>query len=160
MPFFIVQRASRSFCRNRSWFSSQPSGSLPALISLFSSRVLRCFGTGTRVASMICPPRAWRPWERRYDSNISKRSSITPALRSRTLKKATVVASGILFITPSPTNSSKERLSLTWNSSSSSLRLKKLLEYKHFEKDQRIDPLAPCIALALMRIALIKKWTE
>lgn len=38
---------------------------------------------------------------------------LTPALRSRPLKKATVVAFGMLFITPSPTNSSKERLSFT-----------------------------------------------
>jgi len=45
--------------------------------------------------------------------------SITPTLRSRSLKKATVVPSGMLFITPSPTNSSKERLLFTWNSSSS-----------------------------------------
>jgi hypothetical protein len=30
----------------------------------------------------------------------------------------------MLFITPRPTNSSKERLSFTWNSSSSSLILK------------------------------------
>jgi hypothetical protein len=73
---------------------SQPSGSLPALISSLSSRVLRCscyaeaccYGTGTRVASMV--------------------------------------ASGMLFITPSRTNSSKERLSLTWNSGSSTARLR------------------------------------
>ncbi len=36
----------------------------------------------------------------------------------------------------------------------------KLLENKHLEKDQRINPLTPCIALALLRIALIKKWAE
>jgi hypothetical protein len=47
------------------------------------------------------------------------RARSLPALRSRSLKKATVVTSGMLFITPSPTNSSKERLSFTWNSSSS-----------------------------------------
>jgi hypothetical protein len=36
----------------------------------------------------------------------------------------------------------------------------KLLEIKHLEKDQRINPLTPCIALAHLRIALIKKWVE
>jgi hypothetical protein len=45
--------AVKSFCRSRSGFSSQPFGSLTALISLFSSRVFRCFATGIRVASMI-----------------------------------------------------------------------------------------------------------
>ncbi len=39
-------------------------------------------------------------------------------------EKAMVVASGMVFITPRPTNSSNERLSMTWNSISSSLRLK------------------------------------
>ena len=61
MPFFVVQRASKSFCHNRSEFSSHPSGSLTALISLFSSRVLRCLGTGSRVASMIRPPPGLKP---------------------------------------------------------------------------------------------------
>jgi hypothetical protein len=42
-----------------------------------------------------------------------KISSIRPAFLSRSLKKAIVVASGILFITPRPTNSSKDRLSFT-----------------------------------------------
>src|SRR5215510_13789070 len=37
---------------------SHPSGVLPALIASFSSLVLRCLGTDTIVASMICPPRA------------------------------------------------------------------------------------------------------
>src|SRR5215510_1209755 len=36
---------------------SHPSGVLPALIASFSSLVLRCLGTDTIVASMICPPR-------------------------------------------------------------------------------------------------------
>ena len=58
------------------------------------SRVLRSFGTGTRLASMIWPPRATRPWSLRYPSMISKSSSITAALRRCSLKQATVVASG------------------------------------------------------------------
>src|SRR5512138_72631 len=37
---------------------SQASGVWPALTASFSSRVLRGLGTGTRVASTICPPRA------------------------------------------------------------------------------------------------------
>ena len=45
------------------------------------------FGTRTSVASMICPPRASRPWSLRYSSNIPKSSSITLALRRRSLKK-------------------------------------------------------------------------
>ena len=36
--------------------SSHPSGMSPALISAFSSLLLRCVGTGTIEASMICPP--------------------------------------------------------------------------------------------------------
>lgn len=48
-----VQQASKSFCDMRSGFLSQPSGSLTVLISLYSSRVLRCLVTSTRVASMI-----------------------------------------------------------------------------------------------------------
>ena len=43
----------KSLCSKRSRYSSQPFGSLPALISAFSSRVLRCLGTGTRIGSMI-----------------------------------------------------------------------------------------------------------
>ena len=47
-----------SFCRFFDGFFSQPSGSLPALTCSFSSRLLRCRGTGTIVASTIWPPRA------------------------------------------------------------------------------------------------------
>jgi hypothetical protein len=36
----------------------------------------------------------------------------------------------------------------------------KLLENEHLEKYQRINPLAPCIALALLSIALVKKWAK
>ena len=39
-----------------------------------------------------------------YFLNISKSYSITPALRNRSVKKAIVVVSEILFITPIPTN--------------------------------------------------------
>jgi len=39
----------------RRFASLQPSGSKPSLISLFSFRVLRCFGTATIEASTICP---------------------------------------------------------------------------------------------------------
>ena len=52
-PIFFTQRASKSFCCNRFEFSSHPSGRRSALISLFSSRVLRCYGTGTGVESII-----------------------------------------------------------------------------------------------------------
>jgi hypothetical protein len=36
----------------------------------------------------------------------------------------------------------------------------KLLENEHLEKNQRINSLAPCIALSLLSIALFKKWAE
>ena len=39
-------------------FFSHASGVLPAFTSSFSSRLLRCLGTGTIVASIIWPPRA------------------------------------------------------------------------------------------------------
>jgi hypothetical protein len=38
--------------------------------------------------------------------------------------------------------------------------IKKLLEYKHLEKDQRINPLAPCVALPPVYVALIKEGTK
>jgi len=37
---------------------------------------------------------------------------------------------------------------------------KKLLEYKHLEKNQWINLLAPCVALSLQYVALIKKRTK
>jgi len=73
-----------------------------------AGRIRNAFG-------MIWPPLAWRPWERRYVSNFLKSNSITPALHRRSLKKASEVASGMLFITPRPTSFSKERLSFSWN---------------------------------------------
>jgi hypothetical protein len=36
----------------------------------------------------------------------------------------------------------------------------KLLENKHLEQDQRINPLAPCIAFELLRGTPFMKWTE
>jgi hypothetical protein len=39
-------------------------------------------------------------------------------------------------------------------------KIEQLLENEHLEKDQRINPLAPCFIFALMRIALVKQWTE
>ena len=38
--------------------------------------------------------------------------------------------------------------------------VEKLLENERLEKDQRINPLAPCIALALLSIALVKNWAK
>jgi len=38
--------------------------------------------------------------------------------------------------------------------------VKKLLEYKHLEQDQRINPLAHCISVALLRATPFKKWTD
>jgi hypothetical protein len=38
--------------------------------------------------------------------------------------------------------------------------VEKLLENEHLEKDQRVNPLAPCIAPALVLIALVKQWSE
>ena len=43
MPFFLTQRASRSFCRKRSGLSAHPSGSWPRLIASFSGREFRCY---------------------------------------------------------------------------------------------------------------------
>src|SRR6478609_2292400 len=45
--------ASLSFCRFFAGFFSHASGVLPAFTSSFSSRLLRCLGTGTIVASII-----------------------------------------------------------------------------------------------------------
>ena len=38
--------------------------------------------------------------------------------------------------------------------------VEKLLENEHLEKDQRINPLAPCVIFPLKHIALIKQWAE
>ena len=38
--------------------------------------------------------------------------------------------------------------------------VEKLLENEHLEKYQRINPLAPCIAFALLSIALVKNWAK
>jgi hypothetical protein len=78
----------------------------------------------------------------------------TPALTQQAIE---LVADPANFIVA---RHSKERLSFTWNSSSSSLILKKLLEYKHLEKDQRINPLAPCVPPPLLFIVLIKKRSK
>jgi hypothetical protein len=39
-------------------------------------------------------------------------------------------------------------------------QVEKLLENEHLEKDQRVNPLAACIALELVLIALVKQWAE
>jgi hypothetical protein len=39
-------------------FCFHPAGVRPACSSAFSSRLFRCVGTSTILASMICPPRA------------------------------------------------------------------------------------------------------
>ena len=100
-----------------------------SLMVSFSFRLLSCYcftgyGTGSRVESIIWPPLASYQWTRRCWSNSSNNSSRTSECRSISQKKATVVASGNEFITPNPTKSWTERRSLTWNSSSSSLKLK------------------------------------
>ena len=38
--------------------------------------------------------------------------------------------------------------------------VEKLLENEHLEKDQRINPLASCIALVILSMALVKKWAK
>ena len=38
--------------------------------------------------------------------------------------------------------------------------VEKLLENEHLEKEQRLNPLAPCVALAIMRLSLIKQWAQ
>src|SRR5258707_5217067 len=53
-----AMRASRSFCRTLAGFCFHPAGVRPACSSAFSSRLFRCVGTSTILASMICPPRA------------------------------------------------------------------------------------------------------
>jgi len=58
---FTVQRASRSFWRSLAGFSFQASGTLPALMSVFSTSVLRCFSAATIVRSAR-PSRDDRPW--------------------------------------------------------------------------------------------------
>lgn len=157
MPFCVTQRASKSVCRNRPGFSYHPSGNLPALIYWFWSQMLQCLGYGTKNALIIRPPWAWRLCDPRNSSDISKSFTITLALRSLSLKKATVVAPVLRFIRPRPTKSSNDRTSLTWNSGYSTLRLKKLLEYYNLKMNVRIDSLAACFAHALLLISLFNQ---
>src|SRR5271155_2353284 len=56
--FLGPARASLSFCRFLAGSFSHSSGVLPIFTASFSSRLLRCLGTGTIVASTIWPPRA------------------------------------------------------------------------------------------------------
>jgi hypothetical protein len=39
-------------------------------------------------------------------------------------------------------------------------KVKALLECEHLEQDEGIDSLGPCIALAGLRVACFKEWTE
>ena len=39
-------------------------------------------------------------------------------------------------------------------------KVKALLECEHLEQDEGIDYLGPCIALAGLRVACFKEWTE
>ncbi len=39
-------------------------------------------------------------------------------------------------------------------------QVEKLLEHQHLEQDQRINPLATSIALALLHVTHLKQWTE
>jgi hypothetical protein len=98
--------------------------------------------------------------ERRYVSNFSKSSSITSALRRRSLKKASVVASGMLFITPIPTNSSKLAPVIHLEFKLFIAEVEKLLENEHLEKDQRINQFASCVALPLVGVALVKQRAD
>ena len=40
------------------------------------------------------------------------------------------------------------------------IEFEKLIKNEHLEKDQCINPFAPCIALAIMLIAIEKKWAK
>jgi len=39
-------------------------------------------------------------------------------------------------------------------------QVEKLMDNEHLEKDQRVNHLAPCIALALVLISPVKQWSE
>ena len=100
-----------------------------------------------------------RDWARRYYSNFSKSSSITLTLQIHSLKKVTVMASGISFITPRPTH-------LKWVAVmdleliSLNAQIKELLKHQPFEEDQRINSPSASITFAFLCIALVKQWTK
>jgi hypothetical protein len=123
LPFFFVHRASVSFCDCLWGLVSQSGGISPYLICLFSSRLLCCIGTDTRVASMIWPPLASYPLASRNPLNASNSSSINPASVNRWRNSHTVVASGTSAVGLSSKNRRNEPLSWVWYSSSSSPRL-------------------------------------
>lgn len=102
----VVQRASVSFWRFL--FCCQSAGISPALICAFSSRLLRCLGTLTMLATIIWPFRASKPLFRRWLSNFSNSSSMMPAVIKSSLNRHTVVASGTLLHRWSPRNRQKE----------------------------------------------------
>lgn len=72
-----------------------------------------------------------------------------------------------MLITPSPTNSSNERLSWpeigTYQPQAEGYALaegEELLKHKHLEEDDRIIPLLAGIALACMSVSLLQQWPE
>lgn len=111
----LVRLASTSFWCKHSGDSSHFPGILPSLICLFSSRQFLYIEAETIIRSAFWPPLALRSGSRKNHSNLAKSFSIRPALRKRSQKKATVVASGLVSIMPIPVNFSKGRRSFTWN---------------------------------------------
>jgi len=104
---------TKSFCRSRSGFSYQPSGSIPALIFLVLVAGIALVwkrdksGIDDLTAASLQALRTQLIHEPLEEHRDDRRLS-----QSLSLKKAIVVASRMLFSTPRPTNSSKERLSL------------------------------------------------
>lgn len=89
----------------------------------FSSRVLRCLGASTKVASIICSARATQPWRASYWWKRSNRAFSRFSVRIFSRNSQTVLASGTLCSSCRPRKRMKDSRSRIWYSIVSSERL-------------------------------------
>lgn len=82
---------------------------LPCFNLAFSSRVWRCWGTGTSEASINWPPRAWKPWAASYAANCAKRVASTWACAKVSRNNQMVLASRIRYSKSRPKNRRNDR---------------------------------------------------
>ena len=120
-----VQRASRSFCASLAGLSFHASGMRPALISVFSPSVLRCFGCGDdrRVDDLSAHRQEAGLPQRRVvgaKQHLDRRLSPDLARVSASRKVQIVFASGTGSDSPSPRKRMNESRSLIRNSVRSS----------------------------------------
>jgi hypothetical protein len=103
---------------------------------------------------MICPPKNCKPWERRYPANLSKSSSITPAIQSRSPRNAAVVTSGTSIHHTNSNKVLKGTTIINFERKPLIAEIKKLMQNEHLEWVPRIKPLATSVPPRPLPIAL------